>query len=140
MTKTAETRVLHRDEFGRDHASLLAYIETLVVDSVRAGVGEIDKRRVRCNPSNGRGHYSNCSAYGMPWEAKDGTRMASGEVLAAHDDWDCLDELESEGLVNVISAANGFVALTPKGAVVAERLRRHKSGGGSFATFDWRSR
>lgn len=135
-------------DFGKDHFSLLAYIETLCVDSSRGGIGELDKRRIRCNP---RRHplHSVANQFGGPhgWKKEWGTRLSGfflkGDKrdekrrLGSHDDWDCMDDLEKAGLIEIISEANGYVKLTDKGIVVAGRLREWKAKGGVFATFSY---
>ena len=150
-------RTVPIQEWGRDHWSLLAYIETLCVESINGGVGEIDKRRIRCNPKRHPLHA--VMLYGDPrtWKPDYGTRLSgfwkTGEEhrgglgegngkttdpkrqIKSHDDWDCQNDMEAAGLVTVISEANGFVALTDKGREMAARLRAHKSKGGFFATF-----
>jgi DNA-binding PadR family transcriptional regulator len=53
--------------------------------------------------------------------------------LLTHDDWDCLDDLEADGFLEVINLTQGVVKLTPAGLVVAAQLRAHKAHGGQFA-------
>jgi hypothetical protein len=130
---------------------MLGYVETLCVDSIHGGVGEIDKTRVRVNPKRHPLHAVKMYGERRTWKPEYGTRLSgfwkNGDAKAtdpkrqikSHDDWDCLNDLEAAGLVNVISEANGFVALTDKGREVAGRLRAHKSKGGFFATFSARS-
>lgn len=142
--KTAEPKAVPVSDFGKDHWSLMAYIETLCVDSINKGIGTIDKRRVRANEKTHPLHAVN-SGHGIGWESSYGTRLSCycneqgntcpSRQLPDHDDWDCLNDLEAAGLIDVISEANGFVKLTDKGREVAGRLRAHKSKGGMFATF-----
>jgi hypothetical protein len=133
-------------DWGKDHWSMLAYIETLCVDSRLKGVGEIDKRRVRANGDRHPLHAVNaadCGAWNPDW----GTRLAGywdtlgrtvpTRKIAAHDDWDCLDDMEKAGLVEVISEANGFVKLTEKGMKIAAEVRAYKAKGGMFSGFRW---
>jgi hypothetical protein len=74
------------------------------------------------------------------WSPRHGTRLlgfsgAEPELqVADHDDWDCLDDLDAAGLVQVINLANGWVRLTPAGVAMAAKIRAHKAGGGSFAS------
>lgn len=130
--------------WGKDHWSMLAYVETLCVDG-RA----IDNRRVRAN----RERHPHQAVNGA-WNPKYGTRLkgyfdhpaedrndidkmtAAGVFLPQHDDWDCLDNLEAEGLVEVVSVINGFVMLTEQGLKVSAALRAHKASGGNFADFE----
>ena len=137
------------EKFGKDHWSLMAYVEHCCVNG-RDGIGEIDRRRVRCNPNTNHmlaGVYSNDTQ----WRLNHSTRLfgffdfdgrsepekaiAAGLQLRDHDDWDCLDDLEAAGYVEVLSLVNGFVKMTEKGCNVAAKLRAHKAYGGQFAGF-----
>lgn len=143
-----EKQAVPTEDFGKDHWSMFAYIETLCVDSLKKGVGEIDKRRVRANEKTHLLHAVNCGAGLGPWNPEHGTRLAGywktdkttdcTRLRPQHDDWDCLDDLDAAGLVEVISFANGFVKLTEKGFRVAGELRTWKAKGGMFADFRWR--
>lgn len=143
----AAKKVLGIEEFGRDHWALLAYVETLCVDG-QGGIGVIDRRRMRCNRDT---HPMLCGVYGVAWDRAHGTRLAgwtgngstrnvsdeerAGFLLGGHDDWDCLDELESAGLVEVLSVTAGHVRMSKEGQELAARLREHKGRGGSFGSF-----
>ncbi len=118
--------------FGKDHWSLLAYIECRCVDDR----GALDKRHLRCNPTGPhRIHAVNARLIGAQWEPTWGTRIKGGQ-LDQHDDWCCLDDLEAAGYVEVVSTANGVVKLTKGGVAMAALLRAHKAAGGQFATFN----
>lgn len=134
-------------EWGKDHWSMLAYIETLCVDSHHdKGVGEIDKRRVRANADRHPLHAVNATYCG-DWNPDWGTRLAGywdtlgrkvpTRQIKEHDDWDVLSDMEKAGLVEVISEANGFVRLTEKGMKLAGELRAYKAKGGMFSGFRW---
>lgn len=139
-------RAVPISEWGKDHFSLVAYIETLCVDSSKKGVGEIDKRRMRANPKRHSFHAVNAVVCG-PWNPDHGTRLAGywdtlgrripARMLPQHDDWDALDDLEKAGLVEIISEANGFVRLTEKGMKIAAEVRAYKAKGGMFSGFRW---
>lgn len=136
-------------KFGKDHWSMLAYIETCCVDG-RDGVGTLDKRRVRCNEHNhplNKGIYNSDAAwkpsystrlsgfFDFPERGDTDKAVAAGFQLQGHDDWDCLDDLDAAGYVEVISMSNGFVRMTISGCKVAALLREHKANGGMFAGF-----
>lgn len=135
------------EQFGKDHWSLLAYVETCCVDSSTAPVGTIDKRRLRCNENTHPLHAVNFEATSgrVKWQPSYGSRLrgyfeADEEHrenlrLNDHDDWDALNDLEDAGFLEVISEANGFVKMTTMGNMVVARIREHKSGGGNFANF-----
>ena len=109
--------------WGRDHWSLLGYIVTCFD-------GVIDRRRLRCNENRHllRAHPS------PTWKDEWSTRLKEG-IVTGHDDWDCLDDLEAAGMVNILSLVNGFVQLTGYGNEVAFGLRQHKEKGGNFSDF-----
>lgn len=124
---------LHMYEtWGKDHWSTLAYVESCSVDSRNPeGIASLDLRRMRCN----RNKHPLVKANGFPWDKSNGTIIKGGKILKDHDDWDCLEDLEKEGLVEVISLVNGYVKLTDKGIKIAHQLREHKAKGGQFSTF-----
>lgn len=133
------------DQFGRDHWSMLAYVETRCVDG-SAGLGMLDFRRLRAHPDR-----HPLLAHLHHWTEAWGTRLAgffdlkdrenldvalaSGLQLADHDDWDCLDDLEAAGYVETFSRVNGAVKMTKVGQAMSAELRSHKAVGGNFANF-----
>jgi hypothetical protein len=142
MTKTVTSKLVPAEKFGKDHASMLAYVETLTVDSVgividRFKVVAVDKARLRCNPSRHPLHAVKPANRGgaRDWQPSWGTQIIGGAVLPDYDDWDVLNDLEAVGLVEVLSEANGYVVLTGDGINVAARLRAHKSSGKQFREF-----
>lgn len=141
MTTAPTTERITPDRFGKDHWSLLAYIETLVVDNQ-----PIDRRRMRCNPTT---HPTLVAPHQhQRWEPQWGTRLKNyflkeyfdahdkaAYQLPEHDDWDCLEDLDAAGLVEFQTLTSGVVRLTPEGRRVANELREHKQNGGTFAGF-----
>lgn len=133
-------------DFGKDHWSLLAYVETCCVGGTNGGTGVLDKRKLRCNPARHPLHDVNANI-GVPrsWLPAYGTRLSGfwrpddttdpARQLPDHDDWDGLDDLEAAGFITVLSEANGFVRMTAVGQAVAGRLRAFKAEGGQFAAF-----
>lgn len=125
-------------EFGKDHWSLLAYVESRCVNHA----GALDRSQMRCNPERrpllaSRHHVS------RGWNPSWGTRLRRhfdkkdpSRQIPWHDDWDVLDDLEAAGLVEVVSTVNGWVRLTDLGIRVAAALRAFKASGGHFAHFD----
>ena len=133
-------------DFGKDHWSTLAYIETCVIDKNRApDIGEVNKELMRCNYKTHphllgfrqAGHNMWENSYGTKlsgyWK-KDGTTDPKRK-LSKHDDWDCCDDLEEEGLIEVISLTNGFIRLTKEGREVCNQIREHKAKGKYFYSF-----
>lgn len=119
------------DRFGRDHWSLLAYVETCCVDAPAGSIGKgrLDPRRLRVR-----------NRIWPAWKAEWDTRLRGTEngptiPLPDHDDMDCLLDLEAAGLVDIVSNANLFVRLTDAGIAMAAKLREHKARGGQVAEF-----
>lgn len=126
--------------WSKDHWSLLAYVETRVVDHN----GKLNIQQLRCNPArhplnqhNGGWRLEYSSRLMGYFDAKLSAEesIAKNLQVSGHDDWDCLNDFEAAGYLEVISLVNGFVSLTEKGHEVAARLRVHKAAGGMFATF-----
>lgn len=113
-------------DWGRDHWSTFAYIETRIVD--HKGVPQ--REHMRCNNKiHGQfGHRGGCSSL-YP------TKLREGEATD-HDDWSCLDDAEAAGLLeNISTGLHPVYKLTERGFAVAGQLRRHKAGDGNFSTF-----
>ena len=129
-------------QFGKDHWSLLAYIEMRCVDY--KGVLDVAHLRVR-NPAIGMGSYH--APYGRPkWKPEYGTRLAGyfkedgtidkTQQIKNHDDLDCADELEEAGYIeNMGTGLNPAYKMTKLGNQVASLLRQHKTEGKSFSSF-----
>lgn len=128
------------EDWSKDHWSLLAYLETLVVDS-GGRIGEIDREKLRCNENRHPLSAGYRDHVLMPWSPSWGTRLRghseeSPRLLPEHDDWDCLEELEEAGLIEIISMVNGFFRLTRTGQKVAASIRAHKQEGGVYAKYE----
>ena len=128
-------------QFGRDHWSVLGYIFTLCIDG-HWGVGTITHSRMRTNEKMHPLLKQGKPTAEASWRKESGTRLAGytqgdgSRQLSKHDDWDCLEDLEACGLVDIISIANGFVRVTdPLGIIVACELMSHKARGGTFGNF-----
>jgi len=135
--------------FGKDHWSLLAYVENCCVNG-KDGFGRLDRTRLRCNPDK---HPLLAAALspGSGWKLEYSTRLkgffqfedrtdpekaiAAGHLLRDHDDWDSLDDLQAAGLIDIHSLVNGVIRMTKEGISVAAKIRAHKSAGGNFANF-----
>jgi hypothetical protein len=126
----AEEKNVEVAQFGKDHWSLLAYVEDTCVNG-KDGFGTLAKSR----------HAANKGPLGG-WRESWGTRLHGFFAerkpdlqLGFHDDWDCLKDLEAAGFIEVISEANGFVKMTDAGNATCAALRTFKSQGGQFANF-----
>ncbi len=126
-------------KFGKDHWSLLAFIECLCVD--KKGVVDPDaKLRMRCNEKT---HLQHLVRSRGGWKPEYGTRLKGffeirdeNLQLPGHDDWNCVEDLESAELIrNIGTGLNPIFELTIIGRGVANKLREHKANGGMFADF-----
>ncbi len=128
------------EKFGKDHWSLLGYIETVVVDFTDDGVGKVVHDRMRCNSGTHPELLGPRQRMASNWEPAYGTRLRGffedkSRHLPDHDDWDCLKDLEATGFLVIIDAKKGSVKLTEGGIKVAQELRTHKINGGNFSNF-----
>jgi hypothetical protein len=137
LTKGNEMRFVPMNEWGRDHFSLLAYVETCCVDGDK-GQGMLDHDRMRTNIPRHPGVAGprvamlpkNEGPYKYP------TRLRDGKVEDEHDDWDCLYDLEEAKLIeDKGTGIHPVLVMTAAGTQLAEMIRRHKSSGGSFSNF-----
>lgn len=129
-------------KFGKDHWSTFAYIETRIVDHK----GEPNKDHMRTDPDRHPQHMGERkSIMGFPVD-KHPTRLKgyfedrTKNFVENHDDWDCVDDLISAGLLKEPpdrgTGLNPVYALTELGVIVASQLRVFKGGGGNFAEFE----
>ncbi len=128
------------DKWGKDHWSTFAYLETLAVDDGKGGLAIPVRARMRTNeethPVIGVARGGNDSGYPIPVGGKQyPTRLKEGEV-EEHDDWDCIDDMVREKLLeDVGSGINRAFTFTKLGKKVAGELRKHKMGGKNFKDF-----
>jgi hypothetical protein len=129
------------ENWGKDHWSLLVFIETQIVNAKNTKEfpsSKLDLTRMRVN-SDKRVFTNGASRMGstMSWRDTWGTKFKGGEILdPKHDDIDVLDELEESGFVkNHFTDMNPIVSLTKKGYEACNRIRKHKAEGGQFAQF-----
>ena len=129
------------EDWGKDHWSLLAYIECRCVDY--GGIPSRDHMRI--NEKKHPGLANRAVMGGMEWSSKYGTRLNGfwkngttdpSRQLPDHDDWDCLYDLEAAGLIKDNGTGiHPLAEMTPKGREIAALLRAHKAEGGQFAGF-----
>lgn len=123
-------------DFGEDHWGLLHYTATRVEQSK----GILELHTLRCNPAR----HQKINKADLPWSVIMGTRLRGffrdgmqpdlAFQLGDHDDYDCLIDLEENGL---LIATNSFdaVVLMPFGIRIANMLKEHKKKGEHFASF-----
>lgn len=120
------------EKFGKDHWSALAYVECCAVDNR----GMLDNRRMRCDPDRHPGLMWYNYREGL--DKKYPTILVGGEELPDHDDWDCLDDLEAAGFIEIRGTGlHPVVIMTALGFTVGAALRQHKAKGRNFAEFRW---
>lgn len=144
-----EVRTILTTDWGKDHWSLLAYVESVCVDANGWLVGD----RMRCNPRRHREFLGKRSlAFGPSWDAKYSTRLKGHtenkpRQEIGHDDWDCLNDLIVAGLAEVADrverdSGKPFggerlrIALTDYGKQLAAQLRIHMQEDRSYARFN----
>lgn len=129
--------------WGKDHYSALAYIETRCVDHK----GTVDNRHLRADPKlhpglcDARNHatgYEGNTPPAKPRKEKfPPTRLKGGIKKANHDDWSCLEDMESAGLLTWEGTGlNPVFVFTDLGKEIAAALRGHKMNGDNFAGFE----
>lgn len=133
------------NQWGKDHWSTLAYLETVMVDCAGFQVGA--DPRMRSNRRNARVMREQCarpkrSAHRwspcVVMNPEHGTRLNDGKVLSNHDDWMCVQDMAEAGLftVGVDGVEPGqTLHLSPRGLELCAQLRAHKAQGGKFANF-----
>jgi hypothetical protein len=152
-TPTDDQRIPLED-WGKDHWSTLAYLETRIVDHR----GRISHDHMRCHAgrhpamlaAKRRVHGTSADGSAYP------TRLRAGRTLPDHDDYDCLDDMIAAGFVTATmppapagTLITGLVeaelmtratyALTEAGQRVVGELRVHKGNGGNYAGFEVQS-
>jgi hypothetical protein len=121
-------------DWGRDHYSLLGYIECRCTDDK----GVPDREHLRCNPARHPGLVNRASHL---WKDGYSTRLKDHSYETPnqrrdHDDWDCADDLAAAGLIEIKGTGiNPVWKLTDLGQRISARLRAHKMDGGTFSTF-----
>ena len=120
--------------WGRDHLSVLLYLETVVVKG-----GDPDRDRMRTNVKR-HPALAGPSLQALPPEYRTReypTRLVSGPDLFDHDDWDCARDLEAAGLLRWEgTGVTPIFKLTDLGWKVAGKLRRHRADDGTWESFE----
>lgn len=120
-------RVIPIDEFGRDHYSLLLYVESVCVDN--AGIPAAIS--MRCNAKRHPG-LGSCGAWKSEWS----TRLRGDKRQPRHDDWDCFLDMAACGWVrNIGTGVNPRFWLTEVGWCMAHLVRRWKAAGNQVKDF-----
>jgi hypothetical protein len=131
-----QVRQVPMEEWGKDHWSMLAYIETRCVDHD----GTLEPKRVRCNPNRHPQHAlpQHNPPGQLPGEAYPHTsRLREGVVpVPEHDDYDCFYDIQEANLLkDVGTGLYPRAQLTRAGIRLASELRVWKANGGVYAAF-----
>lgn len=147
-------RVVPMRLWGKDHWSMLGYVEAEMVESGMFQVGfdariRQNRRNVRVMaqecPRPKRAKPTSLGQYGG-WDEKYRTRLNDGSEAANHDDWCCVQDMAAEGLFASTHKTPRPIAqedvepkvklrLSEKGQRLAAALRQHKATGGQFGNF-----
>lgn len=127
--KRKKQHIIQIEKWGRDHWSLLAYIENCVVEYN----GKLRLSRMRVN-SNKRA-FSNGNSF--DWQDSWSSILKNGQEKG-HDDIDIMNELEYFGFIkNTGTLINPVIKLTKKGLKASQKLREHKGNKGTFSNFEY---
>jgi len=136
-------------KWGKDHWSILAYLETVEVECGGFQVGfdgrmRQGRRNFRVMPQEcpKPKRFDKCPRLqdAEPMEHEHGTRLNDGTVVEGHDDWCCIQDMAMDGLftTKLISVEPGKILhLSKIGWNIVNALRKHKAEGGSFASFQF---
>lgn len=121
--------------FGKDHWSTFAYAEHCAVERK-----PLDKEKMRCDADRhplqaNSGNRLSFSTTKYPSIIKPAGLDEGKTLVADHDDWDCIEDLEAAGLLELHTLTNPFVKLTDLGWKVSTELRAHKAQGKNFHGF-----
>lgn len=118
------------ENFGEDHWSTLAYVETRCVDHE----GILGLEQMKCNPDEHPGLHG---SRGCGWKESYSTVLKDGTQVSGHDDWSCIEDMEREGLI--IWGGTGIhpvFSLTDIGWEISGKLRKHISQGKKISEFE----
>lgn len=140
-------------QWGRDHWSTFAYLETVVVDKglfyVELNPRMRSSRRTHRVLAESKGSLSAERQAGfdrcVTLARGEGSELADGTTIIGHDDWACVQDFANLGLLTHVQGGcvatpevvepEAALGLTPVGLALAAELRAHKAGGGSFKNF-----
>ena len=138
-------------EWSKDHWSLLVTLANVHRSTNVPELPVMDYDRMRINPAN---HFVHLDRSDGPeayeaWDQTKGTMLrrpgpdtkeprpgeADGQI-SYHDDFDCVEELEAEGLLDIVSTAAGTYEMTVEGLALAKRVEAHVSAGIPIVEFE----
>ncbi len=118
------------NQFGKDHWSMFALIAHWCAEAGLEGFDVWPKRRqLRIDP---RRHLALAGWQGRNFP----TTLREGVEISPHDDWDCVEDMEDAGLVDIKGTGlNPVVHITDKGLRLAAEVTAFKTRGGCFGEF-----
>lgn len=125
-------------KWGKDHWSLLGYIgcrnvdHDCIMDGNHLRVNENRHVGIARHPGGGRWDPK---AYGTRLHGHFENKNDKTAYMPEHDDIDCAEDMEAEGLVVLGTTISLYAQLTKKGQEIEAALRKHKQDGGNFADF-----
>lgn len=132
--------------WGKDHWSLLGYVESVLVECKRFELGQDARMRMNeATLNNMRIHNPNPKrptgkqSLAIAMRPEHGTRLKDNQVLINHDDLECLKDFADTKLIDLKAEdlrPGAFLSLSDKGQKLSYAVRKHKAGGGNFANFD----
>lgn len=149
MPSSAAARRFRSDDlipvefWGKDHYSVLSYIESIMVDCGGFEVGT--DPRMRSNRRNFRvlmdGNRdprrpgSNRWQMAVVMDPKYTSYLKDGATCENHDDWCCIQDMAGAGLILGNVEPGVMLHLSPLGRRFVVALREFKANGGNFAEF-----
>jgi hypothetical protein len=138
--------------WGKNHWSILAYIESVMIECAGFEVG-FDARMTQNRhnfrvlamdapkPKRPGSYISPERSQVMKLEYS--TKLNNGQQVTGHDDWCCIQDMGSAGLISVegnddapsLFLPGHIMHLTPEGQKICAALRVHKQAGGMFGNF-----
>lgn len=137
-----EHRLVPIDLWGKDHWSMLMFLEHCLVDEGGFKI-EFEPRmrqnrhHFRVMPRRGK---NRSPFFGTSMDPEFGSRLNNGTFILNHDDWCCVQDFAEEGLLSLKTEeidvdCRKKITLTEKGKKLANQLRNHKSEKKTFRTF-----
>lgn len=134
MPSDQEEQLIPMSNWGKDHWSTLAFIETVMVEN-----GFFPFKGDARMRSNRRHFRLMPSDFGIVMPREQGSRLKDGTNAENHDDWCCIQDMAAEGLLDKPQEdldVGVRVKFSDKGMRIAQQLRTHKMNKGSFGNFE----
>jgi hypothetical protein len=114
--------------WGRDHWSMLMYVETRIVDYD----GKLSRAHIRSKTRTGWQPIHGTKLLSYDWTLAPPANLEAGNIRPDHDDYDCLKDMQAVGL---LTQQGGRVQFTARGWALASRLRQWRGNGLTLKNF-----